>query len=290
MYEVATFTSLQPIDKLHLIAVAEIPALAAMWLFHALATVGILYVGSVLLFSRWFSLLCNEYAPDPVAQVAVVMVGSTCVLACCYGCVCWFVYDKLVEHIRAAQVLKRQLSSFAISDLQCAVESDRVVVEKQIKDLFGTLDKFEALVREKVEPALSKSTVAGWPWWMIILAVSPHAWIGVDSLSLSAWDSEEIWHFLSMLISVTFTGDVLGMYVMGVIARRLNATPTSPDDHVPPPEKSRDNRMTGIVLSTLAYAVINGVLVGTTSPNVPVMWKLPLAVVLAVAAFAITRH
>jgi hypothetical protein len=178
MYEVATFTSLQPIDKLHLIAVAEIPALAAMWLFHALATVGILYVGSVLLFSRWFSLLCNEYAPDPVAQVAVVMVGSTCVLACCYGCVCWFVYDKLVEHIRAAQVLKRQLSSFAISDLQCAVESDRVVVEKQIKDLFGTLDKFEALVREKVEPALSKSTVAGWPWWMIILAVSPHAWIG----------------------------------------------------------------------------------------------------------------
>ena len=51
----------------------------------------------------------------------------------------WYLYDTLLQRVRGYEELHRQLSTFAVANLNCAVESDRQVVHEQIEILFGSI-------------------------------------------------------------------------------------------------------------------------------------------------------
>ena len=284
MYEVATFLALHPVDRLRLVPITSVLPVVALWIFHAAATLGVAYVGSLLIFSQWFAALCQQYAPEPAAQVALLFVLVTSTLCACYACVGWYVYDCVLAHVSALDELHRQLSSFKVANLNCAVESDRAVVEAEIQRMFGSCRRFESLVRNKVAPALirdlSSLTI---PYRLILLCVTPHMWFGVDVLSLTPWFSRAWWHGLVLFFGVVFTGDVLGMYIMGRVVKHLH--PAGPGRK----SVDMDRRRAGIVASTLAYAAVNGALIALSSPNVPLFFSVPASIALAVLALALTQ-
>ena len=96
----------------------------------------------------------------------------------------WYLYDTLLQRVRGYEELHRQLSTFAVANLNCAVESDRQVVHEQIEILFGSIRKFEEIVRTKVAPFISRGAVTSMPYELILLGVSSHLWVGIDQLSL----------------------------------------------------------------------------------------------------------
>ena len=161
MYEVATFLALHPVDRLRLVPITSVLPVVALWIFHAAATLGVAYVGSLLIFSQWFAALCQQYAPEPAAQVALLFMLVTSTLCACYACVGWYVYDCVLAHVSALDELHGQLSSFTVANLNCAVESDRAVVAAEIQRMFGSCRRFESLVRNKVAPALVRDLSRG---------------------------------------------------------------------------------------------------------------------------------
>ena len=58
----------------------------------------------------------------------------------------WYLYDTLLQRVRGYEELHRQLSTFAVANLNCAVESDRQVVHEQIEILFGSISKFRQIL------------------------------------------------------------------------------------------------------------------------------------------------
>ena len=285
MYEVATFLALHPVDRLRLVPITSVLPVVALWIFHALATVGVAYVGALLIFSQWFAALCQQYAPEPAAQAALLFVLVACTLCACYACVGWFVYDCVLAHVSALDELQEQLRSFKVANLKCAVESDRAVVEAEIQRMFGSCRRFESLVRNKVAHALlrdlSSLTI---PYRLILLSVTPHMWFGVDVLSLTPWFSRAWWHGLILFFGVIFTGDVLGMYFLGTVVRHLH--PAGPGRK----NVDMDRRRVGIVTSTIAYATMNGALVALGSPIFPLFFAVPVSIALAVLALALTKY
>mmetsp|Transcript_41259 Transcript_41259/g.68649 ORF Transcript_41259/g.68649 Transcript_41259/m.68649 type:complete len:564 (-) Transcript_41259:170-1861(-) len=284
MYEVASFLALHPVGHLHLVPITSVLPVLALWIFHTLATIGIAYVGAQIIFARWFMSLCQEYLPNPAAQVALLFVLASSILCVCYACVCWFVYDQVLTHMSAIEKLHQQLGSFAVANLQCAVEQDRAVVEKEIKRLFGSCQKFESVVRNQVAPQLVKDVgVLTIPYRFIILSVTSHIWFGIDCLSLMEWFSPDWWHMVVLFGGVVFSGDVLGMYAMSLIARSLH--PIGKDDVSL--DQSRWRK--GIMASIVCYASFNGLLIAISSPNIPLFFSIPASVVFASFSYLLFR-
>ena len=143
----ATFCALKPLEQLHIVPIQTVPPLITLWCYHTVASFGICFVGSYLLLSDWVAELTVTYVPGETAQVVVLVFLCTATLATCYACIMWYLYDTLLQRVRGYEELHRQLSTFAVANLNCAVESDRQVVHEQIEILFGSISKFEAIVR-----------------------------------------------------------------------------------------------------------------------------------------------
>ena len=271
MYEVATFCSLRPLGTLHFVPVASVPPLLALWLFHTLAMIGIGYGGAFTVFSPTTAAFLNAHC-GPLARVFVLYVFALVVLACSYACVCWYVYDRLLERMAANEELHRQLSSFAVSNLNCAVESDRPIVETQIKRLFRSTAKFEELLHERVAPMLAQTEITGLPYELVLLAVSPHIWAGVESLALLDVADPAWLNCATLYTSVIFTSDFLGLIVMRHTAKYLKGS----------------NRRLGIAVSTFAYAAINALSIAL-GPTLPGKLGLSLSVGLAVLSAVLMK-
>ena len=76
----------------------------------------------------WVNLINASYGLG-ASSAALLFVLVTSTLCACYACVGWYVYDCVLAHVSALDELHGQLSSFKVANLNCAVESDRAVVE-----------------------------------------------------------------------------------------------------------------------------------------------------------------
>ena len=265
------------------------PPLIALWLFHTVASVGIVYVGSLSVFSRWFAELTCSLVPNEGWQIVLIFVCCSSVLFSCYACVMWYLYDVLLMRIRNYELLHKQLSTFEVANLNCAVESDRAVVHEQIKRLFGSIDKFEELVRTKVAPFISRGAVTSMPYALILLASSPHVWLLTESLAL--WPNL---HMLATTIGIVGSGDFLGMYALGVIVRQLHGQDEEGEAIDDPLLRKlgvdrwseSGKRILGILTATAANALIVGALSTTASPNIPV-GAIKISCVIALGVFSV---
>ena len=290
MYEVATFCALRPLEQLHLVPIHSVPPLITLWCYHTVASVGIAILGSYLLLSDWAADLTVTYVPGEVEQVVVLFFLCASTLATCYACIMWYLYDTLLERVCGYEELHRQLSTFSVAKLNCAVESDRQVVHAQIETLFGSISAFENIVRTQVAPFISRGAVTSMPYELILLGVSSHVWGCIDQLTFQPAFSNTWWHILIMFIFVVGSGDFLGMYALGVLVRQLRHSEDNPLLHKLGVDKWSDKgrRMLGISLATAFNAVVNGALVATISPNIPARYKLVPSVALGVFSYYLT--
>ena len=88
---------------------------------------------------------------------------------------------------------------------------------------------------------LAQTEITALPYGLVLLAVSPHIWAGVESLALLDVADPAWWHCATLYTSLVFTGDFLGLIAMRRIARFLQGS----------------HRRLGIAASTSAYAAIN---------------------------------
>lgn len=274
MYELAVFCKVRSFDDVTVLPLGAMPCVVAMWAFQSVGSVGFTLLAPSMVMSRHHAEELVAATHEPSVQFL-----EHWALACLMTCTMvapaiWFLYDALTDRIDARGEMKTQLASFTTKDLLCSVEEDRELVESCIMRLFGSTGAFDEFVRTQLKRRFlsDQGTASALPYSTILVGSLPHIFALGDFALSNVHNGDACLHALCAGLALIFVADIVGMHLVGVIARRL---------HCRSPTRRRVRRWTGMLMATLAFTLINGTAMACWSPAMPVAVKLPAILVLS---------
>mmetsp|Transcript_36474 Transcript_36474/g.77574 ORF Transcript_36474/g.77574 Transcript_36474/m.77574 type:complete len:584 (-) Transcript_36474:38-1789(-) len=185
-----------------------------LFAFHFGATVGVVFVGPRLLYSKRFAELAGELLP-PAGQLTLNLFLLFLFNFLVFSWAGTFFWKFCIWHMDDRRDLIRELKHFKVEDAKCFLPADRVFMLSSIEGWFGSVEHFEALVQEDLSNNVASSLHHSGPvpFSMLIVGALPHAFIFGDALldSSNYYDLESFLRFLALCLSLTFCTDALSV-------------------------------------------------------------------------------
>lgn len=258
-FELAAFCSTHSLDKLDLLPV-DLPSTvhSLMW-FHIVASVAVVFGWAFTcgheLVATWLndtlgqSLSAGGGGDHAAELVLIYWLAVSVIISLVYLFPARVLFDTVEENQKLLTTLHKQLAQFECKKLQCAVESDRAIVEGFIVQKFGDLEKFDTFVKTAVAEAVlgqggsRKSLFLGYRegligemahMWLIlepvVVCLAEGYFLGSASASggQNALSGEDITNARTMLPHMLMGGamsifvvDFFGMLLVEFVMRRL---------------------------------------------------------------------